>query len=77
MSCPICHSRRSTIYSTVRAIEYHRCDRCIAIYVLPEHLPSAEVETAKYRLHRNAIDDPGYRAFLGRLATPLLKRLPR
>jgi len=28
-----------------------------------------------YLLHENAVDDPGYRRFLSRLATPLLERL--
>ena len=36
---------------------------------------SADAEKAEYDLHRNSVDDPGYRRFLGRLAGPLLARL--
>ncbi|MCL5040889.1 MAG: class I SAM-dependent methyltransferase [Gammaproteobacteria bacterium] len=39
------------------------------------HLPAKE-ERAQYDLHDNQIDDPAYRRFLSRLATPLLARLP-
>ncbi|HKK23165.1 MAG TPA: class I SAM-dependent methyltransferase, partial [Pseudohaliea sp.] len=37
---------------------------------------SAQAERAEYDLHRNCVDDPGYRRFLGRLAEPLLAALP-
>ena len=33
-------------------------------------------EYAHYLTHENQCDDPGYRRFLSKLATPLLKRLP-
>jgi 2-polyprenyl-3-methyl-5-hydroxy-6-metoxy-1,4-benzoquinol methylase len=36
---------------------------------------SREAERAEYDLHQNAIDDPGYRDFLSRLAAPLTERL--
>ena len=35
-----------------------------------------DAEHAFYRTHENDPDDPGYRRFLARLATPLLDRLP-
>ena len=37
---------------------------------------SAEAERAHYLTHENRVDDAGYRAFLARLADPLLARLP-
>jgi SAM-dependent methyltransferase len=40
-----------------------------------QHL-SPDQEKAIYDLHQNAIDDPGYIAFLLRLTGPLLERLP-
>jgi SAM-dependent methyltransferase len=36
---------------------------------------SVEAEREYYGTHRNAVDDPGYRAWLGRLAEPLLERV--
>ena len=41
----------------------------------PGAWPDRSVEEAEYRLHVNAVDDPGYRRFLARLAEPLLARL--
>lgn len=38
--------------------------------------PDQQAERAHYDLHDNRVDDPGYRTFLGRLANPLLERLP-
>lgn len=41
-----------------------------------EHRLPADAEVAHYRTHRNDAYDPGYRAFLSRLADPLVERLP-
>jgi SAM-dependent methyltransferase len=42
----------------------------------PDDHPSAECAIKEYSLHRNAVDDPGYRGFLRRLADPLCEVLP-
>lgn len=39
-------------------------------------LPGADAEAAQYRLHRNDVNDPGYRRFLAKLVDPLAHRLP-
>lgn len=54
---------------------YRRCLTCIATWLAPAHRLSADLERAHYLLHEND-DSDGYRAFLGRLAEPLLDRLP-
>jgi len=59
----------------VDARAYRRCDACLATFVEPDRLPSPELERREYGLHRNRIDDPGYRAFLDRLGRPLTERL--
>lgn len=41
----------------------------------PSQLPDRSVEHAQYRLHRNQVDDAGYRKFLAQVAVPLLERL--
>jgi 2-polyprenyl-3-methyl-5-hydroxy-6-metoxy-1,4-benzoquinol methylase len=41
----------------------------------PAHYPDPAIERAEYDRHENAVDDPGYRRFLDRLAAPLLARL--
>lgn len=55
--------------------DYLRCSRCEATFVPPAQWPDAATERREYELHRNAVDDPGYRAFLARLAEPLSRRL--
>ena len=42
----------------------------------PRQFLSADDELAHYHTHDNRVDDPGYRTFLARLATPLLELLP-
>ena len=46
------------------------------VFVPPADYLDREAEEACYRLHENALDDPGYRAFLSRLAAPVLSQLP-
>lgn len=41
----------------------------------PSQRPDAAAERARYAEHNNRPDDPGYRAFLGKLAIPLAHRL--
>jgi 2-polyprenyl-3-methyl-5-hydroxy-6-metoxy-1,4-benzoquinol methylase len=54
---------------------YLRCQQCSLVFV-PEHQHlSPAQEKAIYDLHQNQGDDPGYRQFLSRLATPLLQSL--
>jgi 2-polyprenyl-3-methyl-5-hydroxy-6-metoxy-1,4-benzoquinol methylase len=54
---------------------YWRCDRCQARGLNTAHYPDAATERAEYDRHENDIHDPGYRAFLDRLAAPLRARL--
>lgn len=54
---------------------YFRCSRCELTFLQPAQRLDAAAELAQYRLHRNEAEDPGYRAFLARLAEPLLARL--
>ncbi len=54
---------------------YVRCGRCHATLLDQTQLPSGEQERAHYQTHENDPADPGYRAFLARLARPLIERL--
>lgn len=58
------------------ALAYLACPHCSAIHLPAQHWLDSQAEADHYRLHRNRIDDPGYRAFLSTLADPLLARLP-
>lgn len=76
MRCPVCEGPDGRPFQVVGDRAYGRCGRCEATFLFPEHRPSIEAEHAEYALHQNTHDDPGYRAFLARVVTPLLQRLP-
>jgi SAM-dependent methyltransferase len=73
--CPVCEGPHGQAFQTIDGRAYERCARCEATFLLPAHWPTPEAERAEYELHRNGSDDAGYRAFLARLAIPLLRRL--
>ena len=73
--CPVCEQHGPRLLARLDERDYLRCRRCAATYLPPEQRPNREAERREYRLHRNAVDDPGYRAFLARLTVPLLERL--
>jgi hypothetical protein len=56
--------------------QYLHCCRCDLVWLHPDQLPSTVAERRHYDTHENSPDDPGYRAFLNRLAAPLLAQLP-
>lgn len=74
--CPVCATGPTAPLLVVDARRYHACPRCEARFLDPADHPTLTEERAQYSLHRNETDDPRYRAFLGRLATPLIERLP-
>jgi len=74
-ACPVCRVGPCTAFLRVEGRDYWRCGHCEATFLDPAQLPGRALEHAEYRLHRNAVDDPGYRRFLSRLADPLLERL--
>lgn len=75
MRCVVCELATCEVFIVVDQREYWRCPECLATFLDPSQFPSAQVELRQYRLHRNDPDDAGYRAFLDRVAQPLLARL--
>lgn len=75
--CPVCAGSATALFLRIDEKDYWRCATCAARFLSPGQRPTPDVELATYLLHQNSPDDPGYRAFLGRLADPLLARLPR
>jgi hypothetical protein len=73
--CPLCGAKQAIEFSVDRQRNYLRCPRCALVFVPPEFYLDRESERREYDLHRNDINDPGYRRFLSRLAVPLLERL--
>jgi SAM-dependent methyltransferase len=75
--CPLCRSESAQAFVTVAGCDYYRCPTCGLRFLDPARHPDCETERAHYALHENDPDDPRYRAFLARLADPLLAVLPR
>ncbi len=76
MQCPLCAACHAAEFCEDRRRTYLRCSACALVFVPPQFYLSREAERAEYDLHRNRVDDPGYRRFLSRLAGPLARRLP-
>jgi SAM-dependent methyltransferase len=73
--CPVCRAASPADLGAFDGKRYWRCDACGARGMAPAHYPDPAIERAEYDRHENAVDDPGYRRFLDRLAAPLLARL--
>ena len=75
MDCPLCAEAATQPFQHVAGRDYHRCPSCQATFLDPAQRPERQREHDHYRGHHNCPDDPTYRAFLRRLAEPLLARL--
>lgn len=76
VACPVCACPDCTPWVRCGGVDYFDCPRCRAIHLPAAHWLDEQAEADYYRLHRNGIQDPGYRKFLSTLADPLLARLP-
>lgn len=75
-ACPLCRADDVRPFAEAHGRRYLECGRCRMVSVAPEDRLDAEAERAHYGTHENDPADPGYRAFLDRLAAPLAERLP-
>jgi SAM-dependent methyltransferase len=76
MICPLCRGPEGLELAVeVWGRRYLNCPGCGLVSMHPEDRPSAGEERARYETHENDPEDPRYRAFLGRLTTPLLAEL--
>lgn len=75
MRCPLCQHPDCLPFAQADGRDYFRCPRCELTFLRPQQLPAPDIERGHYGLHENDPDDPGYRAFLDRLAMPLCEQL--
>ncbi len=73
--CPLCSSKDLDSFFEDKKRIYLRCSCCKLVFVPKRYWLGAEDEKATYDLHENDAQDQGYRQFLSRLSTPLLKKL--
>ncbi len=74
--CPLCGGKNIGAYAEDRFREYLICRTCALVFVPEQYRVSDEREKARYDLHNNYPDDPGYRKFLSRLFEPVCARIP-
>lgn len=76
LTCPLCGGTALDPLGRVHGRDFHDCTACGLAFLEPDQLPSPDEERARYATHRNDPGDAGYRAFLARVAQPLLARVP-
>lgn len=69
--CPLCQGSAGQ-FLRADGKRYFRCPECHLRFLDPAARPDAVAEHAHYLHHENEVNDPRYRAFLSRLADPLL-----
>ena len=66
MTCHICNKSTETFVDEKTDMTYHYCKPCEYIFKSPECYQSIEEQKARYDLHENDEDHPGYRAYFER-----------
>ncbi|MBT8336360.1 MAG: class I SAM-dependent methyltransferase [Gemmatimonadetes bacterium] len=75
LRCPLCTHADTVGFARAHGRRYLRCPECLLTFLHAEDRLDAEAERAHYETHENDPSDPGYRAFLRRVADPLMERL--
>ncbi len=75
MTCPLCANPDAHDFARAHGRLYFRCPGCFLTFLHPDERLDASAERARYETHDNDPSDAGYRAFLRRLADPLMARL--
>jgi hypothetical protein len=74
-SCSVCSTPETYPFLNINGRDYRRCNHCMATILSPAQWLSSKAEYAQYIEHENSPTDDGYRKFLSKLITPLLKKL--
>ena len=72
MTCPLCASHESTLYSADSFRSYFQCSSCNLVFVPRAELISEADEKKRYDSHENSSDDEGYRKYLGGILQQVL-----
>jgi SAM-dependent methyltransferase len=76
VTCPLCGDPTPQRLAAIHDRLYHRCGQCGLAFLDRSMLLGSSEERARYETHENDPADARYRAFLDRLAAPLVERLP-
>ena len=73
--CPLCGAADVSELCQDGRRKFLSCRTCNLVFVPAGQFLSSGDEKARYDLHQNSPDDPGYRRFLSRLFIPMQERL--
>jgi len=73
--CPLCTAGRPGDFARDGKRSFLRCAVCGLVFVPSAQRLAPADEKERYDLHRNAVDDDGYRRFLGRMVASMQPRL--
>lgn len=71
MRCPLCTSKKSTLFHQDKVREYHQCGECALVYVPSSFYLNSDDEKARYNLHQNSDSTEGYRNYLEKMFVPI------
>ena len=74
--CPLCRRDVGSPFHHAERGTFFRCETCALAFLDPTEWPSLDTEIARYELHENFAENPGYEDFLSRLAVPVMARVP-
>ena len=75
MKCTVCHHQLKKFYKIIDNKKYWKCNECFAIILDNKHYLNKLMEKKHYLKHQNIVTNLGYRNFLSKLSTPLIKDL--
>ncbi|MFQ5560421.1 MAG: class I SAM-dependent methyltransferase [Nitrospinota bacterium] len=73
--CPLCTSRKTSLFVQDEFRTYQKCNPCALIFVSPSQFLPKHEEKERYDLHRNAPESYEYRKFLSPIFQAVLKTL--
>lgn len=73
MNCPLCLTTTASQLEPSRPT--YQCSHCHLVFIDPDQHLELEAEKARYLMHENTLDNPGYREFLEQLWIPLRHHL--
>jgi len=76
MKCPICSSQTASFVDPKPSMVYHACPECDYTFKSPEYHSDLSTQKARYDLHENDPEDPGYRVYFQRFLDFVLPRVP-
>ncbi len=75
LDCRVCRATDTQAFDSIGGTDYWRCASCEATFVDPAPFLGRDEEYAVYLQHENDPADARYRAFLSKLADPILAKL--